>query len=391
LIVFRTDPLSILAVLLLLIVFSEWLSRRGPFRYFGSALIVILLGAIVANLGVIPAGSTPDAPVPVYGAIFTYLAPIGIFWLLLQVNLRDVLRAGLPLIALFLLGSIGTLAGAVLGMRVVRGAESIGPLYQAIAGMFTGTYIGGSANFNAIALHYNVVRDGPLYSGSIVVDNIVTTIWFVATLAIPRVYVYLRPVPTTERSHLPNGGPIVDLAAERETLDPGGLALVLALGAAAYWASESLARMSAAAGVAVPSILILTTLALVLAQIPAVNRLKGSRVVGMCAVYLFLCVIGAFCDIQAMSRLGTLGLALLAFASITVFAHGVLLFAVAWLLRLDMDGAAVASQANVGGSTSALALAKALGREDLMLPGILLGSLGNAIGTFVGFVAVNVT
>ena len=35
-------------------------------------------------------------------------------------------------------------------------------------------------------------------------------------------------------------------------------------------------------------------------------------------------------------------------------------------------GAAVASQANVGGSTSALALAKSLGREDLLVPAILL-------------------
>jgi uncharacterized membrane protein len=61
---------------------------------------------------------------------------------------------------------------------------------------------------------------------------------------------------------------------------------------------------------------------------------------------------------------------------------------VAWLAGLDLDGAAVASQANVGGSTSALALAKSLGREDLLLPAILLGALGNAIGTFLGFLAV---
>jgi uncharacterized membrane protein len=74
-----------------------------------------------------------------------------------------------------------------------------------------------------------------------------------------------------------------------------------------------------------------------------------------------------------------------------VFAHGALIFGVAWLFRMDPDGAAVASQANVGGSTSALALAKSLGREDLLLPGILLGSLGNAIGTFLGFVAAGLT
>jgi uncharacterized membrane protein len=68
-----------------------------------------------------------------------------------------------------------------------------------------------------------------------------------------------------------------------------------------------------------------------------------------------------------------------------VLVHGAVTFGAAWIFRMDLDGAAVASQANVGGATSALALAKSLGREDLLLPGILLGSIGNAIGTFLAF------
>jgi uncharacterized membrane protein len=108
----------------------------------------------------------------------------------------------------------------------------------------------------------------------------------------------------------------------------------------------------------------------------------------MFAVYLFLAVVGVFCDVRAMGGLGTLGVVLLAFAGLTVLVHGALIFGAARLWRMDLAAAAVASQANIGGSTSALALAKSLGREDLLLPGILLGALGNAIGTFMGFIAV---
>jgi uncharacterized membrane protein len=108
----------------------------------------------------------------------------------------------------------------------------------------------------------------------------------------------------------------------------------------------------------------------------------------MVAVYLFLAVIGAFCDLEALSELGRLGFALLAFATLTVLVHGAAVLATARLFRLDLAGAAVASQANIGGSTSALALAKSLGREDLLVPGILLGSIGNAVGTYLGFLAV---
>ncbi|MHC5065166.1 MAG: DUF819 family protein, partial [Planctomycetota bacterium] len=51
---------------------------------------------------------------------------------------------------------------------------------------------------------------------------------------------------------------------------------------------------------------------------------------------------------------------------------------------------AVASQANVGGSTSALALARSLGRGEMVLPAILVGSLGTALGNFAGFLTVEI-
>ena len=65
--------------------------------------------------------------------------------------------------------------------------------------------------------------------------------------------------------------------------------------------------------------------------------------------------------------------------------HGLVTFAAARAMKIDLDLAAVVSQANVGGGTSALALARSLGRSDLVLPAVLLGSLGNALGTFLGF------
>jgi uncharacterized membrane protein len=383
-----TDSLFILAVLSLLIAASEWLVRRTALRHMGTALLVIILGALVANLGIIPTTSDAAAPVPVYDAVFAYVAPIAIFWLLLQVNLRDVLKAGLPLITLFLVGAAATIVGVFIAMALVRGSTTIGAQYAPIGGMFAGTYIGGSVNFNAIALHYDVVRNGLLYGGAIVVDNIVTAVWIAVTLAVPRILVPIWAGRTRTGMVRPPGVPIIDVAAETETLDPRKLALVLTLGAGALWLSLAVTGRLAQAGIGVPAILVITTLALVLAQIPAVSRLPGARVLGMYGVYLFLAVIGAFCDVRALAGLGTLGLVLLAFASVTVLVHGSITFAAAWLFRMDLDGAAIASQANVGGSTSAIALAKSLGREDLLLPGILLGSLGNAIGTFLGFMVV---
>ena len=376
-------PLYILAVLCLVVVASEWLVRRTVARHAGTALMGILITAVLANLGVIPAGSTAEAPVPVYDGIFEYVAPLAIFWLLLGVNLRSVARAGGPMLTLFVIGAAGTALGALAAASLVGGEGALGEQHHALAGMFTGTYIGGSINFNAVALEYDVMRDGALYAGAVVADNIATTLWMVATLLLPRVLAPLfRGIGATEG---PAGEVLLGIDEDTEAVHPVDLALLLFLGFGAVAGAGAIAGWTAARGVAVPTMLILTVIALGLAQVPAVSRLRGPRVLGLFAVYLFLNVIGAFCDLRALAGLGQLGLVLIGFAGITVLVHGVVAFGGARLLRLDPAMAAVASQANVGGATSALACARSLGRMDLVLPAVLVGSVGNALGNFVGF------
>ena len=364
---------------------SEWLVRRTQLRVLGSALLVIVLTAIVANLGALPTGSTEADPVPVYEGIFAYVAPLSIFWLLLPVSLRDIRQAGAPLITLFLIGTAATTAGVMIGMWAVDGAASIGPRYDALGGMFVATYTGGSVNFNAVAIGYDMMREGVLYGGAVAVDNIITALWMVVTLALPRL---LLPIwPRSIFAGAPPGGRTVNtgVTSDTESVHPMHLGVVLAMGFGAVWLSNEAAAWLAGWGINVPSIIILTVLSLTLAQLPMVARLRGARMLGMFAVYLFLAVIGAFCDVAALAGLGELGITLLLFALIIVAVHGVISFGAARWMKADLALAAVASQANIGGGTSALALARSLGRSDLVLPAILIGSLGYAVGTFLGF------
>jgi len=104
-------------------------------------------------------------------------------------------------------------------------------------------------------------------------------------------------------------------------------------------------------------------------------------------VHLFLAVIGALCDVEALVRMGDLAPALIGLIGITVTTHALIVFGAARALRMDVETAAVASQANIGGGTTALALARSLGRADLELPAILVGSLGVAVGNYLGFAA----
>ena len=379
------DPLAILAVLMLNIILSEQLAKLPYLRAMGTSLIVIIVTAITANLGLIPASTNPPA---IYDGIFTYLAPISIFYLLLTVNLNGLRRAGAPMVINFLIGAAGTMVGVLIAMRVVGGPDGLGPLFYAVGGMFAGTHTGGSSNLNAIALHYGVNKAGTIYAATIATDNIVTAIWMGVTLLLPPLlnrYFPRRPATTlstaeTRRFEQEANDQISDV----ETVNPQDLAILIGLGVLALYVAQLVAGFFPA----IPKILVLTTLALLLAQVPFIQRLRGVRVVGIFCIYLFLAVIGAFCDLAVLASDAQLALTMLLFVSISVPIHALFQFGIGGLLKQDWDVLGIASQANIGGSASCLALSKSLNRPDLHLPGILAGALGNAIGTYCGiFVA----
>jgi hypothetical protein len=76
------------------------------------------------------------------------------------------------------------------------------------------------------------------------------------------------------------------------------------------------------------------------------------------------------------------------FVALVLLIHGMVQFGLGRLLRLSPEVLAIASSANVGGTLTVMPIATGLRRMDLLLPGILVGSLGNAIGTYAGFLMV---
>lgn len=373
------DPLAILVILMLNIVISEQLARLPYLRHMGTALIVILFTALTSNIGLIPAST--DVP-PLYDGIFTYLAPTSIFYLLLTVNLKDIQKAGKPMIGSFLLGTLGTIVGAIAGIWAIKGPQGFGEFYYALGGMFTGTYIGGSSNFNAIALHYGINKEGHLYASATAIDNILTALWMISTLLLPQLLNRYFPRSSSVSTQVSPSveADISSATNDTETFTPQDLAILIGLGAFGLLVSTQVSLWFPK----IPSILVLTTLALGLAQWPVIQRLRGMKVLAMFCIYLFLAVIGAFCDLEALFKDGTLALSMVIFVSVLITVHASIIFGIGALLKQDWDILAIASQANVGGSASALALSKSLNRPDLYLPAILVGALGNALGTYCG-------
>ena len=378
-------PLYLIFVLSAVLFLSDWICRKPFFKTFGIALMVIVLGAVLANTGALPTRSNPT-----YDSIFTYIAPASLFLLLLDVNLVQLKKTGFPILILFLLGTLGTVVGVLIATLVISDGPLFEGMYQALAGMLAGTYTGGSINFNAVALHYRVMDQGLIYTSAVAVDNVLTTLWFFVTIATPVFLGRMLPLRNKVSDSAKMDGQHLKVEDEAAHLSIRSLSLWIGLSGLALLLTDWITGMISQAGWEVPSMIVLTTLAILLAQIPVLHRQKGNMFLGSWGIYLFLAVVGAYCDFKALGAAGQLSLLLLGFVMITVLSHGFILFLGTFLLRYDWEMAAIASQANIGGGTTAMALAKNFGRHELILPAILIGSLGNALGTYIGFLVAGV-
>ena len=376
---FITNPVYVLSVLCFMVILSVYAGKTKIGKQLGgSALLVILFTAVISNFNFIPSASNS---IELYDIIFKYVAPISIFYLLLKVNITSIKNAGLPMVGLFVIGSLATTCGIIISWYLLTPESLLGEDAKIIAGMLTGTYTGGSVNFNAIALEYEFQKKGVLYAGTIAVDNVVTAIWIMITLIIPTV---LNRIWKGDKKVVSKKSNSLKEDQENQNIDLTSLAWLLFLGVSVYYISDIISNYI----INIPSILILTTIGIILAQSKFISNLKGSQDLGLYLVYVFLAVIGAYCEIGAVSQLQEVGFLLLIFTISAVIIHGILFIIIGGIIYRDWEMISIASQANIGGGASAIALAEAFDRKDLILPAILVGSLGNALGTYLGFLVV---
>ena len=170
------DSFGIFLALAASVFFAVWLEKHVRFfRSMSAGLLCLLFGMVLSNSGVL-AGEAEA-----YHQISDIWINAAIVLVLLNVDLGAVRDAGKAMLGAFGLGALGTMLGTFLATLFLSGA--LGPEYWKLTGQFTGTYIGGSANFNALAGAFET--DPNLMSGALAADVIVTSAWLAACIAIP--------------------------------------------------------------------------------------------------------------------------------------------------------------------------------------------------------------
>ena len=371
------SPLALATVIAASTALAFWLDYRFPaLGKLGASMMAIIFGAVLSNLNIVPVDSV------VYEVVLGPVTSVSIAWLLLSVDLRDLKKAGPRITGAFAVAVTGTVLGACVATVLYR--SHFGDDAWRIAGALTGTYSGGSVNF--VSVGREVGLTGALFAGLNAADAVVTGLWLGATLILPiwltRFYAPVEE-PSTTDDESSAGAPATGERHQHHPyfaqagLSAVGIAGLFATGLILVFVSEWLGTVVPQ----VPSILWLTTLALALGHSPLYRDAPGAMQLGSVGLHFFFVLIGI---LSRVSEIAVVGFEVFFFTLIVVGVHGVFVLGIGKLLRLDIGSVLVASQASVGGPTSALAVAISREWKHLVLPGVVVGLLGYAVGTYLG-------
>ena len=156
--------------------FSIYAEQTWKWASKVSGAIVALIGALVlTNLGIIPTNCVWFDDI-----VWGYVVPMAIPMLLLSCDIRKIGREAGKILVIFMIGAIGTSVGAILGFKVL--GNHVKDL-AGVAAMMTGSYIGGTVNFAAMASAFEV--PGDTTSAAVVADNLLMTLYFFVLIMIP--------------------------------------------------------------------------------------------------------------------------------------------------------------------------------------------------------------
>ena len=363
-----------------------------------SGPVIGLIFAIAAvNLDIIPTSAD------VYDTIWEYCIPISVAMLLFRANLKNIFKDTGKMFFCFNIGAAGTLVGVVIAFFLMK---NFLPYIDLLAGMITGAYIGGGVNLFAIASSLKV--SDTLMSAYVVADNFVMAMAFLLLLWIPSSVFFKARFRHPFQARLEEKGVSGDaktMAASfwgRKEVSLLDIAMTVATAFVIATASTKIAAwlktaLAAPAGAdlwsALPSMIfgnqfvILTVTSVILATLfhKYFEGLKGAQEIGTFIIYTFFVVIGCPALLKDVIFNAPL---LFVFCGIVAFVNiGWTLF---WgkLFRQNVEELTVASNANLGGPSTAAAMAVAKGYSELVIPGILVGLWGYIIGTPLGLFMV---
>jgi uncharacterized membrane protein len=360
------------------------------------AIIALIIAMLLANFNIIPISCVLYDDI-VWGIV----VPMGIPLLLLQCNIKKIWKEAGRTLVIFLIGAIGTTAGAFIAYYLLRGPFGDAQGLAKVAAMMTGSYIGGGVNFAAMASQYAAGED--LTAAATVADNLLMAAYFFALIAFAGMKFFRKNfkhplIDEVEAGTVNRDAAQTQAAAfwSRKDISLKDIAFNFAYCIVIVWLSKLVAGAIAGMVPENPGAFMdfigkffgsqyvwITTFSVLVATFmdKKVAEMHGSQEIGTYLIYLFLFVIGVPANIMTVVTKSPL---LLVLTAIMVLVNMLFCFAAAKIFKFNLEDAIIASNANIGGPTTAAGMAISQGWAALVGPAMLVGTLGYVIGNYMG-------
>lgn len=366
----------------------EWASK------ISGAIIALIVAMVLANLGVIPTSSVLYDDV-VWGII----VPLGIPMLLLQCNIKKIWAETGRMLTIFVIGAVGTVVGAFIAYYALKGPYGNAADLAKVASMMTGSYIGGGVNFAAMASQYAAGDD--VTAAATVADNLLMAIYFFVLIFFAGSKLFRKNFKHPLIEEVEAGQVDLEeaktLAAafwSRKDISLKDIAVNIAYSVGVVWVSQIVAGLFAGFEVTNgfmdfvvkflgSQYVWITTFSVIVATFmeDKVKEMHGSQEIGTYLIYLFLFVIGVPANIYTVVTKSPL---LLVFTATMVLVNMLFCFGAAKIFKFNLEDAIIASNANIGGPTTAAGMAISQGWATLVGPAMLIGTLGYVLGNYAG-------
>ena len=311
------------------------------------------------------------------------LVPIAIPLILFSADLSGVRRLAKPMLNSFILVAIAVSLVASVSYLIYR---NLIPDAYKYAGMIIGLYTGGTPNLMAIGAALSVSDSHIVLANA--ADVVVGGTYFLMLISfMPRLArKFLKPfvksevktdegyIENLEKSFVPEKEPFSLKLILRHV--PIVLLGILSLAIAAGLALLITGKLDV-----VIIMLVVTTCGIGFSFIKKVRSAPGSYTVGQYLILMFSFGIGISFRFEALNREALLLLAMFATAQFGSLLVHLLLCKVC---KIDADTSLITSTAGIYGPAFIVPVAEALENKEVVLPGLICGILGYAIGNYLG-------